>query len=302
MKYVYVLVSDESDYFYEMLYLSIVCLRRYCDGGDIVIVVDEITSLNFMNRKIKINDEKMSTITISVNAEKYKSKSQVSRYLKTSLRNLIDGDYLYIDLDAFPMGSFSRSFYNTSLCMANDMNSDRMPVVLEQHELEVFNAMNWQIPTLKFYNSGVMWVSDNLQNRVLFKKWHSLWINSTEAGFMKDQPALHEALRCLDVRVTQMPPSLNILLNIPPKHRIGDPMIFHMSTIRFEERCDTLFHLLIKSLKTNHAVDFILLDGIRKSRYPWRNRNSVWHAWYSGNYQLFIKNFFRKIVNLIRGR
>lgn len=302
MKYAYVLVSDEADYFYEMLYLSLVCLSRYCDDGQIIVVVDELTSNSLISRKLDINKYLNSLIVVSVDEEKYKSKSQRSRFLKTSLRNLIDGDYLYIDLDAFPMGSFSNMFKNSSLSMAYDMNSNDRFQALERHELEIFEAMNWAIPTKEFYNSGVMWVSDNVENRALFKEWHSLWNKSTEAGFMKDQPALHQALRNLNISVDRMSPNLNILLNIPPNHKIRDPFIFHMSTIRFEERVDTLFHHLVKSLKYAGVIDYSDLDYIRRHKYPWMSRESIRLAWYSGDYKLLVKNIFHKIFGIFLGK
>ena len=93
---VYVLVSSEKDVFLEELWVSVWSLRQHEPDVIVNVVVDEPTA-----KRVKANAELMTLITNVVVAdvpEKYTPKER-SREIKTRIRELIKGDFFYIDTE-----------------------------------------------------------------------------------------------------------------------------------------------------------------------------------------------------------
>ena len=96
MKYVYVLTSSEKDYFYEQCLISVVSLKKYHPDSEIVIFTDDNTAAGLKGFRSGI--KKYAEIEVVACDAAYDQKVR-SRLLKTSVRHLIKGDFLYIDLD-----------------------------------------------------------------------------------------------------------------------------------------------------------------------------------------------------------
>ena len=97
-KIVYVLVSQESDFYYEMLLLSLHSLRLYHSREDteVVVVMDQDTHTRLQEMRATLLKE-ITPLPVDVPSD-YSIK-QRSRYLKTNLRELLRGDFLYLDTD-----------------------------------------------------------------------------------------------------------------------------------------------------------------------------------------------------------
>ena len=97
MKYLYVLVSNESDYYYEQVLLSVLSLREYNPDAFIVMLVDIDTKNSLIGNRKKILNviDKLEVVDLS-HLQDNKIKS---RWLKTTMNKYINGDFLYIDCD-----------------------------------------------------------------------------------------------------------------------------------------------------------------------------------------------------------
>ena len=90
-KIVYVLVSQESDYYYEMALLSLYSLRLHHPKDVVQIVMDEDTH----QRLTAMESPILSSATpIVVSIPERFTVMQRSRYLKTKLTEIIEGDLL----------------------------------------------------------------------------------------------------------------------------------------------------------------------------------------------------------------
>ena len=94
---VYVVVSDETDIFLEQALLSIFSLRRHNPNVIVELVLDQATNDSIIGKRSEIK-KYVNKITIIEVSTKY-NKGQRSRWIKTNLRNLIEGDFLFIDTD-----------------------------------------------------------------------------------------------------------------------------------------------------------------------------------------------------------
>ena len=161
-KIVYVVTSDPKDYYLEQTLLSIFSLRKYNDDVVVELVVDKKTDATFCDKRTAILNyvDKKTVVTVP---DKY-SKVQTSRYIKTSLRQHVSGDYLFIDSD---------TIITESLSSIDQYLSDIMAVVNEHVPVSQYfdsygkrvvkyaRQEGWMISDdIPYYNSGVMYVKD----------------------------------------------------------------------------------------------------------------------------------------------
>ena len=95
-KIIYVLVSNENDCYLEQALVSIYSLRLYNPDANLLLLVDEETSRTLENGIRKLILNYVSKLVI-VDVPFHYSKQQKSRYIKTSLRSQVIGDFLFID-------------------------------------------------------------------------------------------------------------------------------------------------------------------------------------------------------------
>ena len=93
---VYTLISSEKDYFLEELWVSLYSFRQFHPEATVNVLVDEPTR-KYMEEFPKLCDMITNIVVVPV-PEKYNAK-QRSRVIKTTVRNVIDGAYLFIDTD-----------------------------------------------------------------------------------------------------------------------------------------------------------------------------------------------------------
>ena len=97
MKFVYIIVSDKDDYYFEQLLVSVTSLISTNPGAYITLVMDKYTD-NLLSNDQKGVLSKINEIKV-IDLDTNLSKKSRSRLLKTNLRNIVDGDFLYIDSD-----------------------------------------------------------------------------------------------------------------------------------------------------------------------------------------------------------
>lgn len=204
-KIVYAVVSDEKDVYMEEVFLSTYSLRHHNPDAFVELVVDSKTDAT-----IKGDREKMLKYVNKktvVNVPGHYNKVQTSRYLKTSLRQTVEGDFLFIDSD---------TIVTDSLAEADSLTGNVM-MVLDYHVSlqQRYNAksvrrrlkatdVDWNIE-MPYYNSGIMYVKDCEESRRLFEVWHEKWKNNVEiAGIHFDQIPLAYANEVTSHLITEL--------------------------------------------------------------------------------------------------
>jgi len=187
-KIVYAVVSDEKDVYLEEVFLSTYSLRRHDPDALVELVVDGKTDATIKGDREKMLKYVNKKTVVQVPG--HYNKVQTSRYLKTSLRQTVEGDFMFVDSD---------TIITESLAEADTLAGDVM-MVLDYHvPLEQrYNAksvrrrlkatgVEWDI-TMPYYNSGIMYVRDCEVSHRLFEVWHEKWKSNVEtAGIHFDQ-------------------------------------------------------------------------------------------------------------------
>lgn len=191
MKILYVLVCSEKDYYGEQALISMMSAKHHMPNCIISLLSDKTTDQYIANSKLPI-DEYISEKKVIELGEDL-SPTQKSRWLKTRMRELVKGDFLYVDVDTVFAGSIDESLFSHDVMGVPDGNC-----LLKDHPLK------WQIEDnlkkLQFNNSleyhingGVLFLKDSPTAHSFANHWHRRWQESCSKGIFIDQPALHQA-------------------------------------------------------------------------------------------------------------
>lgn len=298
MKVVYTLVTNQQNYIPEMCALSAAAAKRYTPGIQCCAVMDSWTHRFLRDERPYLLDHLDETV---VTDRVYEDAVRMSRHLKTSMRQLVTGDFLFIDADAIPVQDIS-ALFRLDCDFAGTQNGNCRPAsyVVGRAEKEIFDAMGWPIPRGLYLNSGVLLAKDSPAVHQLFDKWHLLWKESATKGFNKDQPALHMALQQAPVQFRLLPPKWNAMISLYTGGSYK-PKIVHFSTIRFDERNDTIFHDMVRRIRIDGRVELDELERARARQFYWTDRESVAKQLRTGNVDRAVAVAGRKLIGRAGG-
>lgn len=192
-KIVYIVTSTPEDIYLEQTFLSICSLREVMPSAVVELVVDNKTDKTLVGKRkeiLKYIDNK-----IVVDVPSVYNKVETSRYIKTSLRKYISGDFLFIDSDTIITDSLDDI----------DLFEGAIGVALNLHiPLKLHDARNIQIllkrmsdigyegdDSIPYYNSGVMFVRECEKSREFYDLWHKKWKEAVKISHThKDQVPL----------------------------------------------------------------------------------------------------------------
>ena len=176
-KIVYVVTSDESDVYLEQALLSVFSLRKHNPNAYVELVVDQDTDATITGKREEILKYIDNKVVVNV-PEEY-NKVCRSRWLKTSLRQHVKGDFLFLDTDTIVTDSLEDID-----CFTGDIGAVKNQHVLLgknigkkilQKSAEL-DEWRWS-ETLAYYNSGVMVVKDSDLTHNFYQMWHNKWVD-----------------------------------------------------------------------------------------------------------------------------
>lgn len=196
-KFVYVLTSSGKGYYYEQCLVSCYSLRFHNPDAHIVLVVDDITNSTLVGQREELKRIVSETIVLSLPQEY--NMMQRSRYMKTDLRNIISGDFLFIDTDTVICGnladidSFSYEMgavYDSHIIR----NIEDSKYVSDNYIIENSKLLGWDsLIGCPNYNGGVLLVKDCQKSKVFYSLWHKYWLECHGKGLDIDMIALCRA-------------------------------------------------------------------------------------------------------------
>lgn len=192
-KIVYVVVSSPSDIYLEQAWASVWSLKHYNPDARVTFVMDDETFDGLRentNRKGVLDyvDE-----PISIHFSEDISGKERSRILKTTLREIVKGDFLFIDSDTIIAASLSEiDTWHCHIGMVYDLHcrlSEYPFAELIRRESRYLYGDKLGDDTDQF-NSGVIFAKDDQIAHEFYLKWHGNWEVSKKLTDFRDQPAL----------------------------------------------------------------------------------------------------------------
>jgi len=192
MKYVYVLTSSEKDIYYEQFYLSLASLRLYNPDAEVIAFIDDKTKQSLTGKRSKY--EKLLSEIKVISPPDQLTQKEASRWIKTSTRNLLSGDFLFIDCDTIITEKLEYEF-STDIKIGSVLDT-HVPLSIHHQKNEFLR----QISASKFdednqpvnyFNSGVIFCRDVPETADFFRCWNELWERSKSHGVYADQPSFN---------------------------------------------------------------------------------------------------------------
>jgi lipopolysaccharide biosynthesis glycosyltransferase len=162
-------------------------------------MVDDITEANLTGKRSEIF--KLITELKSVKIDSRFNKKARSRYLKTSMRQIIEGDFLYIDVDTIIAEDLS-DIENIDIDIGAILNDHtylseyekyrpaRLREIKAAFKKRGFNSgFDFKI----YFNGGIFLCRDCKAGHDFFNEWHRLWLHCFELNMLNDQPSLNQA-------------------------------------------------------------------------------------------------------------
>lgn len=196
----YVLTEkDGKRQYYNQMVISIASLRYRGYTGRVYVVTDDRTAHRLTGEQ-RGELEKYEAEIITVDAPEEFSAAERSRYLKTSLRTRITGDFLFLDTDTIFADRLPEEVSGAELAMALEQYdsyrcgtaAEAVPECFSFKVRKEYLQCGYDDSKIRdFYNSGVIWCRDTEKSRLFFQKWHEAWLAGREKGIRQDQPSLN---------------------------------------------------------------------------------------------------------------
>ena len=290
-KVVYVLVSSKNDYYVEMLQLSLYSLRIFHPDDIVEVVMDEKTYSRLVKQKHRLLAD---VKPIVVEIPKEYSLMQRSRYLKTRLREIIVGDFLYLDTDTVVAGPLGEV----------DHFSGVIAAVWDNHDGEFFidqsEPKGWaeQFPVKRF-NAGVLYVKDTSTALRFFQQWHENWKYCVSEGCSFDQPGFRKAYAESGIEIEQM----SGIWNCQVTRATSAPFIDDAKVLHYQ-RAGAVISIFGHSIRKKGKVCDDAASFVKNARYFFSGHNLYlttleYEALDSVRYTLFnYPRFFRFMSSL----
>lgn len=278
IKIVYVLSGKEEDFFYEQTLLSLYSLKHTNSEAYVILITDRDTE-QYLNSDRNAINQYIDDIKIIDVPDRF-SSIQKSRFLKTSLRKIVEGDFLYIDNDTIISGSLEE-LVNLSADVAavlnghkNTWNETNLHFQLQEY-YDITGIRPEIDKKIKcYFNGGVIFARDTENAHKFFDKWHELWLtDSVDFNYHKDQPAMWRAnylsgnpIQVMDgtynCQLIYPNESLKYFLDAKILHYFSSaPMCMHLKIKHENFLCelrDQGINLAIKTYVDNFKVDYIM--------------------------------------------
>ncbi len=252
-KIVYVLVCNGDDYYYRQLLLSVQSVLFNSPGGQVEIVTDTDTAA-FLKREKNPVLSAVSVITVPL-PEGLESICK-SRWLKTSLRQLIAGDYLFVDTDTLIAEDLS----------GIDQDKSDIAVVTGSHGSS-HRRLSGNVKSLvqaagfggygegPYFNTGVMLVRDTAESHCFYRRWHTNWQKSVSSGgIVLDQPAFFATNIELGCPVSLLPDRWNCMVCSD----IGIHFFKSAAIVHWYSKNERMKQFVNTHIREGHPDDFAL--------------------------------------------
>lgn len=292
-KIVYVLTCAEDATYIEQALISIWSARYHNPDAQILLLIDDKTDelligtrgelLNYISKKIVVPFEDTALTPM------YRS-----RYIKTKVRSLVDGDILFLDSDTIINGSLAEiddCSYDVAAVFESNLPISQFHPSLYDSMAENARKIGWNPEEEQHYfSSGVIYAKDTPVAHALFEKWHNNWLQGLSLGIRIDQPSLAKANIECGRLIQPIENKWNCIMFTYPRWA-KDALILHFAAYR---NMSFLFsNRVLRYIKENGLTDYI--------KYYILHPVQCYIPFDSEFYHFKIKNYSKTIKNIRRG-
>ena len=191
-----------------------------------------------------------------------------SRVIKTTVRNVIDGPFLYMDTDTVVCHSLDEvDKLDCDIAAVPDAHQALKDDMFGKSKVNMLkNTLGLDITDAEYYfNGGVMYVADNETTRKFYKQWYENWkLFLIDGKRRADQPPLIKTDKEFGYIIKKLPDVFNCQLALSVKffHEAYIVHFFHMDFIKDQSYSPFMGLSIYREIKeaggvTPHAEDLI---------------------------------------------
>lgn len=295
----FVLAAKELGLYADMAAVAALAVRRLHPQARIILMTDEPTARAIDQGKHAIADIVSEIVVHSTGTD---VAAVSSRHLKTVVRKLVKGDYLYLDNDAIAVRPLDRGWpKRADLAVARDWNKRGIPLAWLPFIEKLRADLGWEFLSDRYFNSGVIFVRDTAAAHTFYSHWHRRWQQTLSLGIPEDQISLNSVIAA-GIATTAILPARDNWVTYSPGMLRGRARIFHFfaSVYGDEIPVNTLLGHLISRFQRDRALDEATLVCAARDNFPWMNDIRLKHLLASGLYLRAVRLAGPHIMRRIR--
>jgi hypothetical protein len=270
LKLVYCLSGDSGETVGLMTRLSVAVARHTNPEAVVSLVVDPVTHNALAAGRSRLLDEVDDTIVCTTSDGPAPLRS---RHLKTSMRNIVDGAFLFVDSDTLIRKTL-RPIWPAGCDVAASPNHSRDTFVeqLWADDARHLETMGWSSASV-YLNSGVIFFADSPGARSVGRRWHDCWMQGLiRTGRHNDQPSFNHSVLASDAKLYVLPHSWNAQLHVSPRMACGATIwhYYHSAT----RPADTTFAQAVRDLTAKGPLPLAVVERLVAEDLPWPT-----HSW-----------------------
>lgn len=262
----YCLSSDSINTYVWATVVSMHLQKRLYPAGTIVLYVDELTRNVLSSAShplLKLADE-----LICRNVPLPAARAR-SRFLKTTMRSAIRGDFVSVDADTLPIRPYHDAWEQIAhVAAALDRNRSNPMPACPGWIAPLYKECQWDFPVPFYFNSGVMFWRDTQPAHTLCEKWHENWLKALSAGEVRDQPSLNHTIHASGIHPHILDVSYNAMFTADVRYA-RDARILHFFLSQQNAPQVTLLDHLISVLRNTGRMDWEILDRAIQRNNPY---------------------------------
>jgi hypothetical protein len=270
LKLVYCLSGDSADTVGQMTRLSIAVARYTNPQAVVSLVVDRMTFNALEAVRSRLLDEVDDTIVVTTRDGPAALRS---RHLKTSMRNVVCGAFLFVDSDTLIRKTLQPVWpADSDVAACPNHSRDTFQEQLWVEDARHLQTMGWASPSV-YLNSGVIFFADSPKASSAGQCWHESWVEGLiRTGRHNDQPSFNHAISATRARLYVLPHAWNAQFNVSPRTAC-DATIWHYyhSATR---PADTTFAQAAGKLAPRDPLSPTIVQRLVSADLPW-----PMHSW-----------------------
>jgi len=265
-KIVYAVTSVGKDTYSVMTRISVASARLSCPGTRVMLACDEVSAREMEKTRDLLLydvDEVMVVPTPEGNA------TYRNRHIKTRLRTLLEGEFLFMDSDTIVRGDLSAlNSIEGDIAAAPNHSADSLEAQIWDEDRDHLTQMGWSVANT-YFNGGLIFYRDTAAARALACEWHHRWAEGfRKTGRANDQPAFNASIAAMEIRVETLPHRYNAQFTMN-QSSASEALVWHYYSTDTSLR-NTTIGALIKSVMKNEVIPNKKLVRVIRSRKPWK--------------------------------
>jgi hypothetical protein len=254
-------------------------VKRWLPDCQVRLLCDDLTTTRLAAHRSRLNAYFDEVVSVPAPVESCKDRS---RYLKTTMRRWLRGEFIYLDVDILALDSVAPLLGRaSSVGLTLEGNAAASDVQQFPRVAALYQKLDWGPMPGRYFNGGMMVVRDNTAALAFFERWHEYWQITRAAGCTDDQPSLNRAVLGLANDVEVLSPEWNAMVLFEPARWRGCRIAHFFASNPFPS---TVLAYLVGRFERDGVIDWPALERCIAEGHPWGPDPEPWQLWRSGHY------------------